>query len=388
MFIVKIYSKTRLRRLPYLVFKRTKALDYSPNAKLKTGVTDKYSCLPIPECKCLVNYVWIDGTGDHMRSKTKTFDYSPSSHKEIPTWTVDGSATRMTGKKNSDIFICPVAMYNDPTRKGNSKLVLCDTYYHDHKPTKTNFRHACLKVLNSVCDQHPQFGLEQEYHFLDADERPLGWPRMLGEPAPSGHYYCGVGGNRAYGRDIAESHYKACLYAGIKIYGINAEANLSQWEFRVGVTEGIKAADDLWMARYLLYKIAEEYGVAACLHPRLFPNWKGATCHTNFSTKAMRESNGLKAIEKAICKLEKKHERHMQAYGNRVEGHNTDHLGGVDGIPDPVNFSYGVADRIFSVRIPRIVNEKKKGWLEDCRPASNCDPYRVMGCLIKTCLIE
>lgn len=31
-----------------------------------------------------------------------------------------------------------------------------------------------------------------------------------------------------YGRDIVESHYKACLYAGVKICGTNAEVMPSQ----------------------------------------------------------------------------------------------------------------------------------------------------------------
>lgn len=388
MLLTKICPKTIPKHLPSLLFRRTKVLEHSPNAKLKDSITDKYMCLPVPECKCQISYVWIDGTGEYLRSKTKTFDYCPSSHQEIPTWTIDGRATQMTGTKDSDIFICPVAMYSDPTRRGNSKLVLCDTYHHDHKPTKTNHRHTCLKLLNSVCESRPIFGIEQEYHFLDLDDRPLGWPQLLGEPARTGFYYCGVGGNRAYARSIVEAHYKACLYAGINLGGVNGEENLSQWEFRIGATEGIKAGDDLWMARYLLYRIAEEYGVACCLHPKPYKDWKGSTCHVNFSTKAMREDNGLQVIEKAICKLEKKHEKHVKVYGIRSDGDNTEHLVGLPGVIDPHCFTHGVGDRTFSIRIPRIVKEKKKGWLEDCRPASNCDPYRVIGSLIKTCVLE
>lgn len=48
-----------------------------------------------------------------------------------------------------------------------------------------------------------------------------------------GPYYCGVGANKVYARDIVESHYRACLYAGINISGTNAEVMPSQWEFQV-----------------------------------------------------------------------------------------------------------------------------------------------------------
>ena len=49
------------------------------------------------------------------------------------------------------------------------------------------------------------------------------------------------------------------------------------------------------------------------------------------------------------------------------------------------DFSYGVSDRGASIRIPIITVEKGwKGWLEDRRPASNGDPYKIAGRIIKT----
>lgn len=142
-------------------------------------------------------------------------------------------------------------------------------------------------------DQHPWFGLEQEYTLLDQDNHPFGWPKN-GFPGPQGPYYCGVGANRVFGRDIVEAHYRACLYAGVAICGSNAEVMPAQWEFQVGPTEGVKMGDDMWVARYLLHRVAEDFGVIVSLDPKPVPgNWNGAGAHTNFSTTAMREENGI-----------------------------------------------------------------------------------------------
>ena len=157
----------------------------------------------------------------------------------------------------------------------------------------TNNRIHCAQAMTSATDQHPWFGLEQEYTLLDRDGWPFGWPKG-GFPHPQGPYYCGVGASEALGRDIEEAHYKACLYAGVNISGTNAEVMPAQWEFQVGPCEGIDAGDQLWVARYLLLRIAEEFGVQVSFDPKPIPgDWNGAGCHTNFSTLAMREPNGI-----------------------------------------------------------------------------------------------
>lgn len=157
----------------------------------------------------------------------------------------------------------------------------------------TNKRLQCEASMNAAADQYPWFGLEQEYTLLDRDGWPFGWPKG-GFPHPQGPYYCGVGACQALGRDIEEAHYKACLYAGIKISGTNAEVMPAQWEYQVGPCEGIAAGDHLWISRYLLLRIAEEFGVQVSFNPKPIPgDWNGAGCHTNFSTLAMREPNGI-----------------------------------------------------------------------------------------------
>lgn len=345
-----------------------------------TATLAKYLDLP-QQGKVQAEYIWIDGVNE-LRSKTKTLDELPASVEELPEWNFDGSSTEQAPGHDSDVLLIPVAIFKDPFRKGDNILVLCETYNPDGTPNKTNYRHAAKKVMDAHTDAHPWFGIEQEYTLFDTDGQVLGWPKG-GFPGAQGPYYCGVGSKKVFGRDIVEAHYKACLYSGITISGVNAEVMPGQWEFQVGPCEGIDMGDHLWMARYLLNRVAEDFGVVVSFHPKPIPgDWNGAGCHTNFSTEAMRNEGGIKAIEDAINKMSLRHAQHIEVYGDdndkRLTGrHETGHIG---------TFSYGVANRGASIRIPRHVAVQGKGYLEDRRPASNIDPYRVTGIVVESSL--
>ena len=274
-------------------------------------------------------------------------------------------------------------MYKDPFRVGENKLVLCETYNHKKEPTQSNKRHFCKITMEKAKDQQPWFGIEQEYFLLQKNGRPLGWPDC-GIPGEEGPPYCGVGASKMFGRYIAESHYRACLYAGITIFGINAEMVPSEWEFQIGPCEGISIGDDVLMARYILERIAEEYGAEISYDPKPFEgNWYPAELHVNFSTNEMRKENGIEAIEEAIKKLENKNLEHIKAYYPENKTENVS-------IPSWVfKFGSGVGNRQTTIRIPRLVADAKSGYFEERRCRSDNDPYTVTEILAKTiCLNE
>jgi glutamine synthetase len=329
--------------------------------------------------KIQAEYVWIDGDGG-LRSKTTTINKAVKDVSELRVWDFDGSSTNQAPGTDSDVYLRPVRIFRDPFRGGENIIVLAETYNNDGTPNRTNYRHHAKKIFDQARAQEAWFGLEQEYTLFDVDGQPLGWPKG-GFPGPQGPYYCGVGAGRVFARDLIEAHYRACLYAGVTISGINAEVMPSQWEFQVGPCEFEKMGDELWMARFLLVRIAEQFNVKVSFHPKpLQVDWNGAGCHTNYSTKAMREKGGIKAIEAAIEKLAKRHEEHIAVYGEdnemRLSGrHETAHISA---------FSSGVANRGASIRIPRHVAAQGYGYLEDRRPASNIDPYRVTSIIVET----
>jgi len=330
-------------------------------------------------------YIWIGGTGEDIRCKTKTLNKKVNSVDELPIWNYDGSSTGQAPGKDSEVCLKPVAFYPDPLRLGDNVLVMCEAVLPvSFEPIPTNKRRFAAEVMEKAKDESPWFGLEQEYTLFDRDlKRPFGWPKDGSPPGPQGPYYCSVGIENAYGRYVAEAHYKACMYAGLAISGINGEVMPSQWEYQIGPCEGIDAADQLWISRYLLYRVAEDFGVVATLDPKPIVGYNGAGAHTNFSTKKMRQPGGMEVINEAIEKLGKRHKYHVEAYGKGNERRLT---GGFE-TANINTFKYGVADRGASIRIGRETALKGYGYFEDRRPAANMDPYVVTGLIVETTCI-
>lgn len=320
-------------------------------------------------------YIWIDGQKPTAKLRCKAKIVRDG--EEPPIWGFDGSSTEQAPGENSDCVLKPVYICPDPIRGGNNKLVLCEVLLTDMTPHSSNTRAACVAAAEKYADFDMWFGIEQEYTLFQGS-RPLGWPEN-GFPAPQGGYYCGVGADEVFGRPVIEAHLEACLEAGLDISGINAEVMPGQWEFQVGPVSPIEVSDQLWIARWLLYRIGEEFEVSASLDPKpVRGDWNGAGAHTNFSTRQMREN--YDACVAAAEALGTNPEEHIANYGDRIE----ERLTGLHETRSFEEFSYGVSDRGASVRIPWQVARDQKGYIEDRRPNANMDPYTVTRLVVDT----
>ncbi|MHB8663824.1 MAG: glutamine synthetase GlnII [Acidimicrobiales bacterium] len=322
-------------------------------------------------------YIWIDGTEPTalLRSKTKIVDDG----SELPIWGFDGSSTNQAPGKASDCVLRPVFSCPDPIRGGANLLVMAEVLLTDMTPHPTNTRAALAAVAAKYAGQEPLFGIEQEYTLFKGS-RPLGFPEQGGFPGAQGPYYCGVGADDVYGRPMVEAHLDACLRAGLGVSGINAEVMPGQWEFQVGPLSPLDVSDQLWLCRWLLHRVGEDFGISATLDPKpVRGDWNGAGAHTNFSTNAMRSS--YDAVVRAAEALGKNADEHVANYGYGIE----DRLTGSHETAPYNEFSYGVSDRGASVRIPWQVEKDGKGYLEDRRPNANCDPYTVTRLVVETC---
>lgn len=337
----------------------------------------------------LAEYIWLDGKRptQEIRSKARVVRLPEgAAAAELPDWSFDGSSTEQAAGEDSDCLLKPVRVVADPLEGPGRLLVLCEVLRSDGAPHETNQRAVLRRVLDGIASHEaPWVGFEQEYTIY-SDGRPLGFPAN-GFPGPQGPYYCGVGADRAHGRDIVLAHAEACLAAGLMYYGLNAEVMPGQWEFQVGYRgiEGesgapLAMADHLWIARYLLNRIAESRGVTISLENKpVAGDWNGAGLHTNFSTAATRDpKGGSEAILEAVGKLEGSHRLHIQHYGERLH----ERLTGLHETCDIDTFKSGIAHRGASIRIPQMVALKGHGYLEDRRPGANADPYLVAACLV------
>jgi glutamine synthetase len=330
--------------------------------------------------KIKLEYIWLDGYEPvpNLRSKTKIVEFAGQpALEDLPVWNFDGSSTRQAEGRSSDCVLQPVALFPDPARAG-AKLVMCEVHLPDGAPHPSNSRATIPD------DPDTWFGFEQEY-FLYRDGAPLGFPRE-GFPAPQGEYYTGVGFKNVgdVAREIVEAHIDLCLDAGINLEGINAEVAKGQWEFQIFGEGSKRAADEVWIARYLLLRLCERYGVDVNFHPKplgLEHDWNGSGMHTNFSTKHLREVGGEEYFEALMAAFDEYKSEHIAVYGPD----NHMRLTGLHETQAIDKFNYGVANRGASIRIPHsFVSNGFKGYLEDRRPNSLGDPYRIAGRILET----
>jgi glutamine synthetase len=347
---------------------------------------------------CVAEYIWLDAN-KRFRSKTKVipsffaggFSSDGNGVSLYPRWDYDGSSTGQASGEFSEVILVPVFVCDNPLSQDQDsiknvtlshiiirKLVLCETFHHDNgMPTLANTRHAAMSIFDVCLEQKPWFGLEQEYFIFDT-----------GQTNDAVYYettmhYCGVGCPHVSHRQLVEEHMTACLHAKLNISGINAEVSKDQWEFQIGPSEGIRAADELIVARFLLERVAEKYQKIICYDPKPFSLVNGSGCHTNFSTKSMRDNSndakGLREIHRVIKNMEKHHTEDIQHYGKD----NDKRLSGIYETSSYGVFSWGVGNRGASVRINNNTHRDGYGYFEDRRPAANMDPYLVTSILMQ-----
>lgn len=333
-----------------------------------------------------IEYIWLDGNKvQGLRSKTKIVQDFKENLEAVPMWSFDGSSTEQAPGRSSDCLLKPVSLHKDYQRCNASTeayLAMCEVLNPDETPHTSNAR----ATIEDDSDDY-WFGFEQEYFLWDPKtDLPLGFPKGFPDkahPLPQGPYYCSVGTKNAYGREIVEEHLDLCLSAGLTIHGINAEVAPGQWEYQIFAKGAKNAGDQAWLARYLLERTAEKHKIAINWHCKPMGNtdWNGSGMHTNFSNNLLRTC-GNEAVFAKVCEAFRPVvKEHIAVYGP----HNEKRLTGKHETAAIDQFSYDISDRGASIRIPvATVRNGWKGYLEDRRPNSAADPYKVAGRIIKT----
>jgi len=329
--------------------------------------------------KSKLEYIWLDGykPTQSLRSKTKIVGDFSGKLEDCPEWGFDGSSTEQATGGSSDCLLKPVFICQDPEIE-NGYLVLTEVMNADGTAHVSNGR-----ATIDEDDDDFWFGFEQEYFLWDpSTDKPIGFPDG-GYPSPQGPYYCGVGGQNVFGRDFKDEHLDICLEAGLNVEGTNGEVAAGQWEWQVFAKGAKQAGDEVWMARYLMERLTEKFGLAIEYHPKPLgdADWNGSGMHCNFSNGYLRSAGSKENVEKVCEAFRGVVKEHIDVYG----AYNDLRLTGQHETAAITDFSYGVSDRGASIRIP--VYTATHGWngyLEDRRPASNADPYKVAARIIKT----
>ena len=329
--------------------------------------------------KAKLEYIWLDGykPTQKMRSKTLVVADFDGNIENCPTWSFDGSSTEQASGSDSDCLLKPVFIVEDPHRK-NGYLVMTEVMNADGTPHSSNGR-----ATIDDDDDDFWFGFEQEYVLWDLDHHtPMGFPAPGYFPPPQGPFYCSVGAEFVVGRQLVEEHLDACIEADINIEGINAEVMKGQWEYQIFAKGAKEAGDQVWVARYLAERVGEKYGVRVNLDPKpVNGDWNGSGMHANFSNGLMRTSGKEKVFTETCEEFGRNIPEHIAVYG----ADNDKRLTGQHETQSIDKFSYGISDRGASIRIPvSTIDAGWKGRLEDRRPASNADPYKVAARIVKT----
>lgn len=337
----------------------------------------------------IIEYIWVDSKNE-LRAKSKTLQFKKNnklSLDQIPQWSFDGSSTQQATTENSEVILKPQALFRNPLRKLFDKytyLVVCDCYDGYDKPLESNSRYKANEIFShpKVQEEKIWFGLEQEYVLYDKNTmRLVGWPKEPNSwPSPQGQFYCNVGRTNSLMRKIIEKHYLTCLKADLNITGINIEVLEGQAEFQCFGSD-ISCVDQLLVARYFLQMIAEKFDILVSYEPKPIDNFNGTGLHHNFSTEKMR--NNIEEIYLVVNKLSKKHKEHLAVYGD-----NSKRLTGIHETSSRDKFTFGIADRSSSIRIPLQVFKDKKGYCEDRRPAGDADIYLSTSIIAQTIILD
>ena len=342
--------------------------------------------------KYLLEYIWIDGNNT-LRSKNRIISF-PAGHSisiaNLPIWNFDGSSTNQAQTADSERFLKPVYICNNPFTKDIPGLLVMCAVYNDiglTMPSTNNHFEAARVIFDKYIDTDPWFGFEQEFFLFQRDgtNMKLVPPQLttMDTCREQGQYYCSVGAENSFGREVITSFIDHCILAELSLYGTNAEVAPGQWEFQIGTVKGIVAAHELWIARYILLRISESYDICVSFHPKPYSNMNGSGCHTNFSNRLTRGNGGFETMKKMFEKLETTHKEHIDNYGSD----NSMRLTGIHETSNMEKCTWSVAGRHTSIRVGQEVAMMGSGYFEDRRPASNCDPYLVSSLLVKNTIV-
>jgi glutamine synthetase len=343
-----------------------------------------------------LTYIWLDAD-QILRQKVRILEQETTLNlNDVPIWNFDGSSTGQATRKNSEVLLVPCRLYRLPETNKTYDLfyVLSEccvaTENGINVPHPTNHRYNAQTIFNKIKDSDtfenyfkPWFGIEQEFFIIDPKTN---LPVDYNPSEKQGKYYCASDSNL---NDMVDMMMLCSREIGINVVGYNTEVAPGQAELQL-LGQGLKACDDLIIMRYIIIQIAKKYGYQISFHPKVLKgDWNGSGAHVNYSTLQMRDpthgnTNGLTDsyahIMYAISKFDENHQKHIAVYGEDNELR----LTGKHETSDINTFTYGIANRGCSIRIPNMTHHQRYGYIEDRRPSSNFNPYLVLPLIFET----